>query len=242
MLGAAPFGDAGLPSSADPKAHRAFSLGITRPIYLNGTRPRWDGSLRMSLRYVVQALLTKEPNSGYGIGRLLRGRLSHLWGAAAALQQIYAELSRLEAQGMVQAEPIAIRNRPAKKIYTLTSAGSTALDRWLAQPPAPGSRKDDLLVKLYCLERLPNHVITRHLEERQSECESLAWGLRGQIMHARRTNPSELGYLLTLEAALSDAESQASWCVRTMAYLREGHIIASGLRGPSQSTRDQAAA
>ena len=173
----------------------------------------------MSLRFVLLALLSKEPNTGYGIGRLLHGQLNHLWDAR--LQQIYSELAKLEAQELMEAESIDLPNRPAKKIYSLTPAGYQALDRWLGQPPGPVSSKNDLLVKLYCLERLPNDVVIRRLEERRDEYEGLARDLRDKLTKARRTDPAELGYLLTLEAALSDAEGQASWCARALSSVHE---------------------
>ncbi len=119
----------------------------------------------MSLRYTLLALLSKERNTGYGIGRLLQDPFRHLW--SARLQQIYSQLSKLEGQGLVEAESIALPNRPAKKIYALTPAGERALDKWLKEPPVPILSKSDLLLKLSCLERLPNDVIVRRLEERQ---------------------------------------------------------------------------
>ena len=180
----------------------------------------------MSLRYTLLALLSKERNSGYGIGRLLQDPFSHLWGAR--LQQIYSELSKLEEQGLVEAELIEMTNRPNKKVYALTPAGDVALDQWLTEPPAPLLSKSDLLVKLYCLDRLPNDdVIVRRLEERQAEYEGVAHALRDKLTKVRQTDPVQLGYLLTLEAALTEAEGQATWCARAVASIRQKEGIAS---------------
>lgn len=173
----------------------------------------------MSLRSVLLALLSKEPNTGYGVGRLLRRELSHLWDAR--LQQIYGELARLRAEGLVEVESIDLPSRPAKKIYSLTPAGQEALDEWLTQRPAPRNCKDDLLVRLYCLERIPTDVMIRRLEERRDEYVSEVRELRDQLTHAPRTNPAQLGYLLTLEAGFSRAEGQLSWCTNALSWLRE---------------------
>ena len=177
----------------------------------------------MSLRCTVLALLSEQPNTGYGIGRLLEHQLSHLWGAR--LQQIYRELSKLEAQNFVEAEHIALLNRPAKKIYTITPAGSKALDRWLNEPPAPLVSKSDMLLKVYCLERLPKDVIVRRLEERQAEYENAVRDLREKLTAARRAD--QLGYQLTLEAALAEARGQASWCAKAVTRIREEAGIVS---------------
>ena len=194
----------------------------------------------MSLRYTLLALISKQPNTGYGIGRLLRDPFRHLWGAR--LQQIYSELSKLEVQSLVEAKSIALPNRPAKKIYALTPAGEEALNRWLKEPPVPLLSKSDLLVKLYCLERLPNDVIVRRLEERQVEYEGVAVALRDKLTKTRRTDPAQLGYLLTLEAALAEAASQATWCGRAVACIREQAAVASLPRSRPLRARPRAAA
>ena len=93
----------------------------------------------MSLRFVLLALLSREPNTGYGLGCLLHGQLNHVWDAW--LQQIYSELARLEAQGLVESESIELPNRPAKKVHSLTPAGSQALDEWLTQSTRGGRRQ-----------------------------------------------------------------------------------------------------
>lgn len=173
----------------------------------------------MSLRPVLLTLLSKEPNTGYGLERLLRTQLDHLW--SARLQQIYSELASLQEDGLVQSERLDNGNRPAKKMYELTEAGQASVEAWLAGPTPPAAHKDDLLVKLYCLERIPRDVIVRRLEERHSDCESEARVLRERLAGIPRGDQAQLGHLLTVESALSRAEAQASWCATALSYLRE---------------------
>ncbi len=173
----------------------------------------------MSLRYVLLALLSNEPNTGYGIGRLLDTQLNHLW--EARLQQIYSELAKLEERGQIVSESIDLPNRPAKKIYTLTAMGHEALDEWLEQPPARPASKNDLLVKLYSMSRLPIPIVLRRLEERRDESESSARSIRDKLSELRPGNVEDLGLLLTLESALSDLEANAAWCDRALEHIRE---------------------
>ena len=170
----------------------------------------------MSLRPVLLALLNREPNSGYGLGRLLQKELSHLWGAR--LQQIYSELSRLDAEGLVVAETFDLANRPAKKVYTLTAAGLVALDAWLLQESARATTKDELMVRVYALDRMPNAVV-RQLEERQRDCENEALALRRKIGETDAGDPGQLAYRLTLEAALSRTDAQATWCGKAITII-----------------------
>ena len=173
----------------------------------------------MTLRFVLLSLLSKEPATGYGLGRTLHSELNHLWEAHS--QQVYLELGKLETQGLVEAESTAFGNRPTKKIYSLTPAGNTALDHWLAEPPAPVPSRNDFLVRLYCLERIPSDVIIRQLEEQRDTYVGKVRELRGKLEEASRAEPKELGHILTLEAALAHAQMLASWCTRALARVRE---------------------
>ena len=55
----------------------------------------------MSLRFVLLSWLSKEPATGYRLGRSLHSDLNHLWEAHS--QQVYLELGKLETQGLVVA-------------------------------------------------------------------------------------------------------------------------------------------
>ncbi|MEX0785814.1 MAG: PadR family transcriptional regulator [Dehalococcoidia bacterium] len=171
----------------------------------------------MSLRYVLLALLSKKPNSGYGLGRLLQRQLGHLW--EARLQQIYGEMAKLQSAGLVEAEEIELPNRPAKKIYSLTPEGQEALDDWLAGRCSPHSHKDEMLVRLYCLERMPPDVLARRLEEQRDEYEAEVVDLRNRLSQVPRTDAAQAGLLLTLEAALAVAEAQGRWFEKAISWL-----------------------
>lgn len=192
----------------------------------------------MSLRPVLLALLSKEPNSGYGLGRLLEGELSHVW--SARLQQIYGELAKLEATGLVEAETIELSNRPAKKIYSLTASGLASLDEWLSVSAGPEVAKDDLIARVYCVEHEPGALL-RQLEERQRESEAQAVVLRQRIAEAQAAGPSVLGRRLTLEASLSRTEAHATWCGRpslrssTLCLLRASPAAHPDARSPPKS-------
>jgi DNA-binding PadR family transcriptional regulator len=175
-------------------------------------------STRASLRTVLLALLDARPNTGYGLGRLLRHELRHLW--EARLQQIYSELAALQRQGLVEVEAISLANRPAKKVYSLTEDGRRALAAWLRQPPAPRIDKDELLVQLYRIERAPPEAIVRRLEQRRDESVQRLAQLRSQLAHAPRTDPSQAGHLLTLEAAIARVEAEATWSAKVIAAMK----------------------
>lgn len=182
----------------------------------------------MSLRFVLLALLSKEPDTGYGMGRLLHNQLNHLWNAR--LQQIYGELAKLESEGLVVSESFALPNRPAKKVYTLTPPGNDALDHWLIQPPTSAPPKNNLLVRLYCLDRIPKEVILQRLKEQQEMNEDKVHKLRDSLADAEQAHPKELGRLLTLEAAISHGDAEATWCAKAISTIERTELTPSSKR------------
>jgi DNA-binding PadR family transcriptional regulator len=193
----------------------------------------------MSLRSVLLTLLSREPNTGYGVGRLLNREFRHLWDAR--LQQIYGEFARLQEEGLVKAESIAMPNRPAKKVYSLTPAGEEALDDWLSKPPALHAAKDELLIQLSCLKRIPTGVIVRRVEQRRDDSLAEVTALRELILKTPRTDPGHLGHLLTLEAALARAGAEVSWCEKALAVLSAEEAPASRATLTPQPERLRAA-
>ncbi|MGB2694169.1 MAG: PadR family transcriptional regulator [Dehalococcoidia bacterium] len=173
----------------------------------------------MSLSYVILALLSKSPNSGYGLGRLLRTDVSHVW--EARLQQIYSELAKLETEGLVKFKSEPLPNRPAKKCYSLTQAGYEELDRWLAQAPSMAPARDELLVRLCCFDRLPRAVIGKRLIEHRELYQERAHDLRQKIARTRPVGPAELGHIVTLESALTQAEAHIVWANRALSLLED---------------------
>lgn len=169
----------------------------------------------MSLRGVLLALLSKEPNTGYGLGRHLRHDLSHLW--EARLQQIYVELAKLEAGGLLDVEAINVPNRPPKKLYSLTEAGERALDSWLAEPAPRNAARDERLMRVYCLERMPGELMARRLEEWLAQARDEVRALEARRFQISRTAAAQLGPLLSIEAALAHAECNVAFCERALA-------------------------
>ena len=187
----------------------------------------------MNLRFVLLALLSRGPNTGYALSRQLDSQLDHLWDAY--VQQIYTELAKLEQDGAVSVEPVDLHNRPTKKIYSLTAAGHEALDKWLRRRPASIQHKDELRVKLYCLDRMPPELAVRHFEERLDEHQAKVRELRRRLADA---DLDDIGYQLSLEAALSHEEGQASWCEKAMAYLNGAQPAPSRKRpAPAAASR-----
>jgi PadR family transcriptional regulator AphA len=80
---------------------------------------------------VVLGMLGLGARTGYDIKQLVDVSTRFFWGASYG--QIYPELKRLEARGLVEAEDDP-RGGVRRRAYRLTPAGEAALKEWLTAP------------------------------------------------------------------------------------------------------------
>jgi PadR family transcriptional regulator AphA len=105
-----------------------------------------------SVGKVILGALHGGPRSGYEIKRLVDHSTRLFW--AASYGQIYPELRRLEAEGLVvgASEP---RGGRARRVYRLTPAGADALTDWLTDDGMEHALRDEALLKLFFADALP---------------------------------------------------------------------------------------
>lgn len=101
----------------------------------------------MSLRYAILVLLKSGPGSGYDLAQGFRQTMGNFW--TASHQQIYQELKRLSADGLLEYTTEHQPDRPDRKVYTLTPQGRDALADWMRVPVKPSRINESLLVKIY---------------------------------------------------------------------------------------------
>ena len=86
---------------------------------------------------VLLALLAKEPAQGFQLRARLNDALGSL-GEELNDGQIYVPLGRLEKAGLVAVERLSgSRERPERKVYSLTAAGQTRVAEWLSEVSWP---------------------------------------------------------------------------------------------------------
>lgn len=83
----------------------------------------------MSLRYALLALLNVEPMTGYDLFKEFETSVGHVWHAPDS--QIYPELRRMEAEGLLEGEEIPWGPRGKKRQYHVTEAGLLAFRNWM---------------------------------------------------------------------------------------------------------------
>ncbi|MFC5448911.1 PadR family transcriptional regulator [Paenibacillus aestuarii] len=101
-----------------------------------------------SIRYALLTLLAREPLSGYDIKLQMNGRLGPFWKVGS--NQVYPELSKMEAEGLVKLQGVEqLTYRPAKKLYEITPSGRDVLVQWTLEPAGVENVRDDFLLKAF---------------------------------------------------------------------------------------------
>ncbi|MEW1780335.1 PadR family transcriptional regulator [Streptomyces sp. NPDC086777] len=105
----------------------------------------------MALRNALMAALLEGEASGYDLAKGFDATVANFW--AATPQQLYRELERMEADGLVAARVVEQERRPNKRLFSLTDAGREAVRAYTAVPPGrPAVVRDELLVKVQCAD------------------------------------------------------------------------------------------
>ena len=107
------------------------------------------GATPSTLGYALLGVLARGPSSGYEVAQMMKQPVGFFWHARHS--QIYPELAALESRGLVTHKVVEQRDRPAKKVYSLTRAGRAALREWITSPLDVPAVRDELVLRAYCV-------------------------------------------------------------------------------------------
>ncbi|MGW0753536.1 PadR family transcriptional regulator [Streptomyces sp. NPDC002587] len=181
----------------------------------------------MALRHAVLAALLDGEYSGYQLAKVFDASVANFWHALP--QQLYAELAKLEKEGLVAGRQVIQETRPNKRLFKVTDAGRTALEDFAAAASKPSVIRDDLLVKVQSADRIGTAAVIEQLEER-----AVAAGakieLLGELLRQMRGDMDEAEFLLrgeriggylTCLRGVAFEQGNREWCLRAAAVLRE---------------------
>ncbi|MEU6592136.1 PadR family transcriptional regulator [Streptomyces sp. NPDC046881] len=119
----------------------------------------------MALRNAVMAALLEGEASGYDLAKAFDATVANFW--MSTPQQLYRELERMEAEGLVTARVVEQERRPNKRLFSLTEAGREAVRAYTAEPPGrPAVIRDELLVKVQCADVGDTEAVRAAVAER----------------------------------------------------------------------------
>lgn len=124
----------------------------------------------MVLRHALLGLLARAPMSGYELTKCFDQSLAHTW--AARHSQIYPELARLLADGLIRQSDEGPRGR---KTYSITEQGLVAVRRWLTETEPEHTSRNEAALRTFFLWLLEPEQAQQHLlREREVHAAQLA--------------------------------------------------------------------
>jgi DNA-binding PadR family transcriptional regulator len=160
---------------------------------------------------VILGVLGLGPRTGYDIKKLTDVSTRFFWGASYG--QIYPELRRLAAAGLVAAdEPAGLRRR---RVYRLTDAGRIALHEWLT---AGGwldfEYRDEGLLKLFFGDLLTREEVLANVRRLCEQHEAVLAHFRALApgVEDRREQDTAVFPYVALDYGIAFMEWVVGWC------------------------------
>jgi DNA-binding PadR family transcriptional regulator len=175
----------------------------------------------MALAEAILVCLTDKPMSGYDLARAFDTSIGFFWHADH--QQIYRELRKMKAAGLVRDEHVVQHGRPNKNLWTITDAGRQRIADWSRAGSDPASIKDELLVKLYALGHVDRTALRAQIADRvaghKEQLELYEQILRKHYSAVDTADADQVGKYLGLQLGLRYERGWVEWCEEAMRAL-----------------------
>jgi DNA-binding PadR family transcriptional regulator len=167
----------------------------------------------MSIGHTLLGLLEHGPRHGYDLKREYDEHFGH--DRPLHYGQVYATLSRLLKNGLIQESGVEQGGGPDRKRYAITTDGVTDVERWLATPEKP---------ELYMQSTLYTKIVIALLSARDAadvlDTQRTAH-LRAMRELTERKRGGDLADQLICDHALFHLEADLRWLELTAARLAE---------------------
>jgi PadR family transcriptional regulator AphA len=161
-----------------------------------------------STSHVILGMLGLGPMSGYEIKQFVDGSTRFFW--AASYGQIYPELRRLAAAGLIEAD--APEGGRRRTVFRLTEAGARALREWLAVPAEIQEMRDESLLKVFFSGFAGTEATAEALDRKREHHLEIAARLRAIETEAKQgVDPRDSTYT-TLRFGIALNTFAAEWC------------------------------
>jgi len=185
---------------------------------------------------VLLGLLTIESMSGYDLGQTIRGSVGFFWNESYG--QIYPNLKKLAADGLVTSKKERQKGKPDRHIYSITKKGKKRLAAWLAVPPQPEIPRNELLLKLFFGAQAPAEILIGYMERMQlAERNAIERIAQVEAEIAKNQQYPDAPYWrMAARFGELELESHLRWAEETQAELRK---IAKKQRNPEETKKEK---
>lgn len=172
----------------------------------------------MALQNAILAALAYGESSGYDLAKAFDVTVANFW--TATPQQLYRELDKMQAAGLIEARLIHQEKRPNKRMFSLTKSGRAALREFTIRAPKPTAIRDELLVQVEAMELgdIPSVRVNVQDKLAASEAKLKRYEKTRDFLLAGRseavflTEDNRLGPYLTLVRGITFEQENIRWC------------------------------
>lgn len=181
-----------------------------------------------SSQEVLLGLLTVEPMSGYDLGQSIRASIGFFWNESYG--QIYPNLKKLAAAGLVTAKTEKQKGKPDRQVYSITPRGRARLEKWLAVEPQPEVPRNELLLKLFFGTQAGAETVIGYVERMAQRERSYLEKFRQierELLSQMRRYPDAPYWRMAARFGQLELEAHLRWAEETLKALRK---MEAGLR------------
>lgn len=167
--------------------------------------------------YVLLGLISKGAQSGYTLKQTLATLGRYYWSESNA--QIYPNLKKLEAAGLVTSTLDPKSGGRRSRIYQLTPPGLTVLRDWLLIPCDPTPYREELLLKIgfshHLNEEERRRLLTHYQEKLQAAVKDCA-ALIDHISNALKDRSDHAQLLMVYDHVEAILKAKLEWAQRRL--------------------------
>ena len=171
----------------------------------------------MALRNALLAALADRESSGYDLAKKFRSSVANFW--TATPQQLYRELEKMEAEGLLSARLVKQDKRPDKRLFSVTDAGRAALLDFSRRSPRPTTVRDELLIQVEALAHGDVASVRASILSHRAASRSRLEGYEQRLAEILGDRTDEeflatgnrLGPYLTLQRGISFERENLAW-------------------------------
>ena len=168
---------------------------------------------RSQTAFVILGILAiHDDQSGYEIRKTIQQSVGFFWGESFG--QIYPSLKRLAADDLIAPSKSASQARSRRQEYSITPAGRSVLQEWLAVPYRDDPPRDEFLLKLFFGVEAAPEVSVAHIRKFQEKNRNMLATLLQLEPLARAHSSHQRGFpfwMLTLTLGIAMTRAALEW-------------------------------
>jgi DNA-binding PadR family transcriptional regulator len=169
----------------------------------------------MALRYALLGALADQPRTGYALLKHFEQSFAYAWPASHS--QIYPELAKLLADGLIEQTGSGVRN---SKTYAVTDAGLAETRRWLRETEPNRRLRSDAALRTFFLWLLDEEGAEAQLEEDRAYWQNVLDEYLRIRAEPTGDNKKARTFRIALEGGIRVAEARLAWLEWAIAEIR----------------------